>query len=140
MRMLEDRELKKAIVLSPGFGTRFRDREQQGSRLIQMLNRNEQKELNNHLAKQVGYLFKTFKAPKKDGKKYSGAVSILLDENGYIEFLTFKKRSGHDELDQAVYNSLVEAKKLTLPRNPLLRKAMTTKPLTSTYSEGDMAD
>jgi len=140
MRMLDDRELKDAVVLSTGYGTRFREREQQGNRLIQSLNPYEQKELNQHLAKQVGHLFKTFKAPKKDGKKYYGEVSILLDENGYIEFLTFKKRSGHDELDQAVYDSIIAAKKLTLPRNFALRKAMTTRPLTSNYSEGDMAD
>jgi len=140
MRMLDERELKEAVVLSEGFGTRFRERQQQGNRLVENLNLYERKELNEHLAKQVGHLFKTFKAPKKDGKKYYGEISILLDEHGYIESVAMKKRSGHAGLDQAVYESILEAKKLALPRNPALRKAMTTRPLTSNYSDDDMAD
>jgi outer membrane biosynthesis protein TonB len=140
MRMLDDRELKKAVVLSTGFDNKFKDRQQKGDLLIKSLSFSQRRELNNHLANQVGHLFKTFKSPKNDGKKYSGAISILLDDNGYIEFLTFKRRSGHDALDEAVYKSIVEAKKLELPNEPRLRKAMTTRPLTSTYTEKDMAD
>jgi len=140
MRVLEDRELKRAIVFTSSFGERFQNRAQQGKRYIKRLNNYQKQELNEHLLSQLGHLFKTYKGPKKDGGKYFGEISILIDEEGYITNVTFKTRSGHNELDQAVYNSIVEAEKLTMPEDPYVRKAMYLNPLTANYSEEEMVD
>ncbi|MFT5718135.1 MAG: hypothetical protein ACI9T7_002340, partial [Oleiphilaceae bacterium] len=138
MRMLDEKELKETIVFSSGHSDKFRSREEQGQRYIKSLSIYEKQELNKHLVKQVGHLFKTFKAPKKDGKRYSGKIAIVLDENGNIENIYFKKRSGHDGLDLAAYQSILNAKKLVMPQDPILRKAMYLNPLSSTYSDEDM--
>jgi hypothetical protein len=138
MRMLDEIELKEAVVFSSGHSDKFRSREEQGQRYIKSLSVYEKQELNKHLLKQVGHLFETFEAPKKDGKKYVGKISIVLDENGNIKNIYFKKRSGHDELDRAAYKSILNAKKLEMPQDPILRKAMYLNPLTSFYSDKDM--
>ncbi len=140
MTMLDDREMKRAVVYTKGYGSRFQERDIEGQRIKQSLSFYEKQLLNNHLVSQMEHIFSFYKAPKKDGGDYFGEVSILLDEQGYISHVTIKTPSGSNELDDAVYQAVKLSKRLSLPTEPLLRKAMVTSPLTLNYSEEDMAD
>lgn len=84
----------------------------------------------------TGYL----DAPRKDGNKYQGVITILLDKQGRVNGIAFKKRSGNDALDEAFYNAVISAGYLELPADPDARRAMVTFPLSLTYDESDMAD
>ena len=140
MTMLDDRELKKSVIYTKGYGNKFQKREYDGQRIKKSLSKYERQKLNQHLADQVDYIFSSFDAPKKDGKSYYGEISILLDENGLISDVTMKSPSGNTQLDEAVFKTVIRAKRLSLPADPLIRKAMVTSPLTLNYSDEDMAD
>ena len=140
MAVLDDRELKQSVIYTKGYGNRFKKRELDGQRVKKSLSRYEMQKLNQHLANQVQRIFSSFDAPKKDGRKYYGEISILLDEDGGISHLTMKRPSGNSLLDNAVYETVVRTGKLSLPQDPLIRKAMVTSPLTLSYSDEDMAD
>jgi outer membrane biosynthesis protein TonB len=140
MTMLDDREMKRAVIYTRGFGNRFQVRQYEGQIMRESLSNDEKQLLNTHLTSEAGYIFTFHKPPKKDGKKYYGEISLLLDSNGVIAEIALKLPSGSDVLDESVYKALVEAKKLKLPSDPILRKAMITAPLTLNFSHEEMVD
>jgi chemotaxis protein histidine kinase CheA len=140
MTMLDDRQMKRAIIYTRGYGNKFQVRQYEGQIIKESLSDYEKQLLNTHLTSEAGYIFSFHKTPKKDGKKYYGEISLLLDALGNIAEITLKLPSGSDALDESVYNALVQAKRLKLPSDPIIRKAMVTAPLTLNYSDEEMAD
>jgi hypothetical protein len=140
MTMLDDRQMKRAVIYTRGFDNRFQVRQYEGKIMRETLSDEEKQIFNAHLQSESEYIFSFLKPPKKDGKKYYGIISLLLDSNGVIAEITLKKPSGSDALDESFYNALVLAKKLKLPSDPLLRKVMITAPLTLHYDHDEMVD
>jgi hypothetical protein len=140
MTMLDDREMKRAVIYTKGYGSRFQKRHYEGQKIKQSLSDQEKQLLNDHLFAEAMYIFTFHEPPKKDGKKYYGEISLLLDSKGVISEITLKTPSGSDVLDESVYKALMRAKKLKLPNEPLLRRAMVTAPLTLNYSDEEMVD
>ena len=140
MTILDDRQMKRAIIYTKGYDNKYQVRQYEGQIIKESLSNYEKQILNKHLTAEAEYIFSYHKPPKKDGKKYYGEISMLLDSNGNIAEITLKLPSGSDALDESVYNALVQAKSLKLPNDPLLRKAMVTAPLTLNYSDEEMID
>ena len=140
MTMLDDREMKRAVIYTKGYGSRFQKRHYEGQKIKQSLSDQEKQLLNMHLLSEAEYIFAFHQPPKKDGKKHYGEISLLLDSSGVISEVTLKNPSGSDVLDESVYKALMRAKKLKLPSDPLLRRAMVTAPLTLNYSDEEMVD
>ena len=135
MAVLDDREMKRTIIYTRGYDNKYQVRQYEGQIIKESLSDYEK-----HLTSEAEYIFSFHKPPKKDGKKYYGEISLLLDALGNIAEITLKLPSGSDALDESVYNALVQAKSLKLPNAPLLRKAMITAPLTLNYSDEEMVD
>ena len=140
MTMLDDRQMKRAIIYTKGYGNRFQVRQYEGQIIKESLSTYEKQMLNQHLVKEAEYIFSFHKPPKKDGREYYGEISLLLNSAGEIAEITLKLPSGSNALDESVYDALVQAKRLKLPSDPLLRKAMVTAPLTLNYSHEEMVD
>ena len=130
MQQLNDRELQRAIVQSKGVSPKCEKRQVDGLQAIKNLNPLEKQVFLVAMNDGVKKITKYLDAPRKDGAKYKGAISILLDEQGNISDVRFKQRSGNDELDAAFYNAIMSAGYLDLPSDPEAQKTKTIFPLT----------
>lgn len=140
MKVLDDRAMKRAIVTTQGFGRQFKSRTVEGKKALDSLNRIEKQEFYEILQLGANAILENYVAPKKDGKKYHGEISILLDKEGYIDQVSFKKPSGNRELDMAMYNAVLKTPRLVMPEDPAIAYVMYIKPITLWYTEEDMAD
>ncbi|WP_082863063.1 TonB C-terminal domain-containing protein, partial [Oleiphilus sp. HI0080] len=141
MQQLSDRELQRALIETKGAGTsKVKKREVDGMKLIQELNPLERQIFDQSMLAGVKRITQYLDAPKKDGNRYQGVITILLDRQGKVNAIAFKKRSGNDALDEAFYSAVLGAGYLELPSDPDARRAMVTFPLSLTYDESDMAD
>jgi len=140
MQMLDDTQMKNMFIATSGASQKFQDRNVRGLSAIRNLNVIERQEFDLFFSKGADRILKKYIAPKKDGREYSGKIAILINKDGYITNVRFKKRSGHDGLDLAMFNAVNKTPRLALPRDPEAAYAMYTMPMVLWYNQDDMAD
>ena len=140
MQMLDDTQMKNMFIATSGASQKFQDRNVRGLSAVRNLNVIERQEFDLFFSKGADRILKNYIAPKKDGREYSGKIAILINKDGYITNVRFKKRSGHDGLDLAMFNAVNKTPRLALPRDPEAAYAMYTMPMVLWYNQDDMAD
>ena len=138
MQSLDDKELKRAVVVTEGYGDKFKSRDAQASRLSRKLSKVQKQEFHAFYAYAVDFLTKTYVAPKNDGKKYYGEVAFLLDKDGWISNVTLKIPSGNKQLDLAFIKTLEEAERIDMPEDPVVAYFMQIRSHTLWFDESDM--
>jgi len=140
MQVLDEREMRRTIISAAGYGRKFKNRSVRGDSAVKNLNIDERQEFNQFYQLAAETILKNYVAPKKDGRNYRGEISFLLDEDGYVENVTFKTRSGNAALDDAMLQAVLNTPRLQLPNDPNARYAMQVRPITLWYNQEDMVD
>jgi hypothetical protein len=138
VQLLEDADMRQSLVLTKGDSIKLDQRTAQANVLKKMFTRDQKKEFDRILQKNVERILQHFHPPAKDGKKYYGEIRFVMDDTGRIIEADYKILSGHDELDQSMLEALNETVRMDLPVEPLVRQAFVTAPIILNYSDEDM--
>ncbi|TNC81156.1 MAG: hypothetical protein C9356_09795 [Oleiphilus sp.] len=71
------------------------------------------------------------------GRAFRGEIRFLLDKNGYITKMNFR-RSGIGPLDDAMKKAVEDAQPIPLPTDPKILEVFMVKPKIFYYDERDL--
>jgi hypothetical protein len=88
----------------------------------------------------VTKVLRHYKAPVKDGNKYTGEITFCTDREGVIDNIILTKPSGHTGMDDAFIRAVTKTVQVPIPSDKCLADKFYFARVRLNYDETDMAE